>query len=123
MSMPVRAVSNERDERRSNDLIRALSDFTKQHRAAHWAGTFASFLESVFPADARGHRAHQPPVHVGHDARRERRRPLFEDELFGIDDTIERVADYFKAAARGLRGRPPPAAAARPALGRQVDAS
>jgi hypothetical protein len=53
MSMPVRAVSNERDERRSNDLIRALSDFTKQHRAAHWAGTFASFLESVFPADAR----------------------------------------------------------------------
>src|ERR671919_1857578 len=26
---------------------------------------------------------------------------LFEDELFGIDDTLERVVDYFKAAAAG----------------------
>ena len=41
MSMPVRAMSNERDERRSIDLIRSLSEFTKEHRAAHWTGTFA----------------------------------------------------------------------------------
>src|SRR5258706_6694794 len=26
---------------------------------------------------------------------------LFEDELYGIDDTIERLVDYFKAAAAG----------------------
>ena len=98
MSMPVRAVSNERDERRSNDLIRALSDFTKQHRAAHWAGTFASFLESVFPADARAiaRSSHQYMWDMM------RAQPtLFQDELYGIDDTIERVADYFKAAAAG----------------------
>ena len=51
---------------------------------------------------------HQPPVHLGHDAlaglRRRQGRwrcQLFEDELFGIDDTIERVVDYFKAAAAG----------------------
>ena len=89
MSMPVRAVSNERDERRSNDLIRALSDFTKQHRAAHWAGTFASFLESVFPADARGiaRTSHQ---YMWDMMRAEP--ALFQDELYGIDDTIERVS-------------------------------
>ena len=98
MSMPVRAVSNERDERRSNDLIRALSDFTKQHRAAHWAGTFASFLESVFPADARAiaRTSHQ---YIWDMMRAEP--ALFQDELYGIDDTIERVSDYFKAAAAG----------------------
>ena len=97
MSMPVRAVSNERDEQRSS-LIRALSDFTKQHRAAHWAGTFASFLESVFPADARGiartsHQYMWDMMRAEHG--------LFQDELYGIDDTIERVTDYFKAAASG----------------------
>src|SRR5687768_10145854 len=98
MSMPVRAVSNERDERRSNDLIRALSDFTKQHRAAHWAGTFASFLESVFPADARAiaRTSHQ---YIWDMMRAEP--ALFQDELYGIDDTIERVSGYFKAAASG----------------------
>jgi len=97
MSMPVRAVSNERDERRSN-MIHALSDFTKQHRAAHWAGTFASFLESVFPADARAiaRTSHQYMWDMM------RAQPtLFQDELYGVDDTIERVTDYFKAAASG----------------------
>ena len=56
MNMPVRAMNpndQTRDEQRTN-LIRSLGDFTRQHRAAHWAGTFASFLETVFPADTRG---------------------------------------------------------------------
>ena len=97
MSMPVRAVSNERDEKRSS-LMRALTDFTKQHRAAHWAGTFASFLEGVFPADARAiaRTSHQ---YIWDMMRAEP--ALFQDELYGIDDTIERVSGYFKAAASG----------------------
>jgi serine protein kinase len=96
MTMPIRAI-NERDERRSS-LIRSLSEFTKQHRAAHWAGTFASFLESVFPADARGiaRTSHQ---YIWDMMRAEER--LFQDDLYGIDDTIERVIGYFKAAASG----------------------
>ena len=96
MTMPIRAI-NERDERRSS-LIRSLSEFTKQHRAAHWAGTFASFLESVFPADARGiaRSSHQ---YIWDMMRTEDR--LFQDDLYGIDDTIERVIGYFKAAASG----------------------
>src|SRR5687767_3480205 len=95
MNMPVRAIEN--DERRTS-LIRSLSEFTKQHRAAHWAGTFASFLESVFPADSRGiaRTSHQYMWDMmrAHDG-------LFRDELYGIDGTIERVFDYFKAAAAG----------------------
>jgi len=97
MSMPVRAVSSERVEHRTS-LISALSEFTKQHRAAHWAGTFSSFLESVFPADSRGiaRSSHQ---YMWDMMRAEQ--GLFKDELYGIDDTLERVTDYFKAAASG----------------------
>ena len=37
-----------------SDLLKSLADFSKEHRAARWAGTFSSFLEGVFPTDARG---------------------------------------------------------------------
>jgi serine protein kinase len=100
MNMPVRVISTndeKRDELRSS-LIRSLSDFTKQHRAAHWAGTLASFLEGVFPTDSRGisRSSHQ----YMWDMMRAQDR-LFHDELYGIDGTIERVQDYFKAASAG----------------------
>src|SRR5688572_13288379 len=100
MNLPIRSVTptdEMRDERRSS-LIRSLSEFTKQHRAAHWAGTFAQFLESVFPVDTRGiaRTSHQ----YIWDMMRAKEQ-LFADELFGIDETIERVQDYFKAASAG----------------------
>ena len=96
MNMPMRA-ANEHDEKRSS-LIRSLSEFTKQHRAANWAGTFAQFLESVFPTDARGiaRSSHQ----YTWDMMRTKGE-LFTDELFGINETLERVQDYFKAASAG----------------------
>jgi len=98
---------NDGNERKAN-LLRSLSDFTKEHRAAHWAGTFASFLEQIFPHDSRGlsRTSHQYIWDMmraeGFDDSQGRFRcQLFEDELYGINDTIERVVDYFKAAAAG----------------------
>jgi serine protein kinase len=93
---------------RHQDLIKSLSDFTREHRAAHWQGSFASFLESVFPADARGaaRSSHQYIWDMMRsegfeDAKGRFRCQLFEDELYGVEDTLERVVDYFKAAAAG----------------------
>jgi len=93
---------------RHEDVLRSLAQFSKEHRAARWAGTFASFLETVFPADARGisRTSHQYIWDMmraeGFDEANGRLRcRLFEDELYGINDTIERVVDYFKAAAAG----------------------
>src|SRR5574341_1650399 len=93
---------------RHEDVLRSLADFSKQHRAARWAGTFASFLESVFPADARGisRGSHQyiwdmMRAEGFENADGRLRCQLFEDELYGINETIERVVDYFKAAAAG----------------------
>ncbi len=90
-------VEREKQERHS-DLLRSLVDFTKEHRAARWTGTLAAFLEGVFPADPKGitRTSHQ---YMWDMMRCEER--LFDDELYGIDDTLERVRDYFKAAAAG----------------------
>src|SRR5262249_11433000 len=89
-------------------FLKSLTDFTKEHRAAHWAGTFAGFLEQIFPNDARGlaRTSHQYIWDMmraeGFDDSQGRFRcQLFEDELYGINDTIERVVDYFKAASAG----------------------
>ena len=83
---------------RQSSLLKSLTEFTKEHRAARWSGTFGAFLESVFPADARGiaRSSHQ---YVWDMMRAQER--LFQNELFGIDTTIERVSDYFKAASAG----------------------
>src|SRR2546425_112710 len=98
---------NDSSERRSS-LIRSLSDFSKQHRAAHWTGSFANFLEAIFPADPHGiaRSSHQYVWDMmrseGFDDTKGRLRcQLFEDELYGINDTIERLVDYFKAASAG----------------------
>jgi serine protein kinase len=81
-----------------SDLLRSLSEFSKEHRAARWSGTFAAFLEGIFPTDPAGltRSSHQYMWDMmrAQDG-------LFRDELYGIDGTIERVFDYFKAAAAG----------------------
>jgi serine protein kinase len=96
-----------REERKAS-LLKSLGEFSKEHRAAHWAGSFAGFLESVYPADPRGitRSSHQYIWDMmraeGYDDAAGRWHcQLFEDELYGIGDTIERVVDYFKAASAG----------------------
>jgi serine protein kinase len=96
---------------RQSDFLKSLLDFSKEHRAANWGGSFGNFLEAVFAADPRAltRSSHQymwdmiraAGLNEGlADAARVHCQ-LFEDELYGINDTIERVVDYFKAAAAG----------------------
>ncbi len=103
MNSPVAGVPKQ-----PSDLMKSLVDFTKEHRAAHWSGTFAAFLEGVLPADPRGiaRSSHQYMWDMmraeGFDDNTGRFRcQLFEDDLYGIDDTLERVIDYFRAASAG----------------------
>src|SRR5690606_5830464 len=103
MNSPIAGVPQKHTE-----LLKSLSEFTKEHRAARWSGTFAQFLEGVFPADPRGiaRSSHQYIWDMMRsegfeDASGHFRCQLFEDELYGIEDTLERVVDYFKAAAAG----------------------
>ena len=90
-------------------FVDSLSAFSRLHRAQRWEGTFGEFLTTILPAIPRD-RAHQPRVHLGHAAvvrarsggqRQTRRARLFKRELFGVDEPLARVVDYFKAAAAG----------------------
>ena len=83
---------------RHSALLKSLTDFTKEHRAARWSGTFGDFLQKIFPVDARNiaRSSHQYMWDMMRD-----QGALFENELFGIDGTLSRVRDYFKAAAAG----------------------
>jgi serine protein kinase len=100
--------SNTEVAERHSDFLRSLVDFTREHRAARWSGSFAEFLKTVFPHDPRGltRGSHQYMWDMMRNAGIEEKNgrvscKLFDDELFGIDDTIERILDYFKAAAAG----------------------
>ncbi|MBI3069442.1 MAG: serine protein kinase [Betaproteobacteria bacterium] len=91
------------------EFVRNLVAFTQQHRATRWSGTFGEFVEKILPRDSRGiaRTSHQyiwdmirwqgwDVNHEGHI-----RYKLFADELFGIDEALARLADYFKAASAG----------------------
>ncbi|HYD81684.1 MAG TPA: serine protein kinase [Paucimonas sp.] len=89
------------------NFLQSLVAFTQDHRASEWSGTVAEFLKEMLPRDATGlaRTAHQYMWDMirwtceKHGDSEQRN--LFNHELFGIDESIERVVDYFKAAAAG----------------------
>ena len=94
------------DER--ENFMHSLVAFTREHKAAHWLGTLAEFLDNVLPTDpqSRLRTSHQYMWDMIRWTRHEQadgqlRTGLFADELFGMDESIERVVDYFRAAAAG----------------------
>jgi len=95
------------NERHAN-FLKSLTTFSKEHRAAHWSATFGAFLESVFPKNPAGivRSSHQyvwdmiRSEGLADDTGQLHCR-VFEDELYGIEGTLERLVDYFKAASAG----------------------
>ena len=89
-------------------FVESLAQFTRQHRAGHWSGPFSAFMEQVLPTAPHevARTSHQyiwdmiRATCFTDDAGKLHCR-LFDDDLFGIDEAIERVIDYFKAAAAG----------------------
>jgi serine protein kinase len=92
-------------------FLRSLTDFTKQHKAQHWEGSFSAFIEEVLPKNPgrftrNSHqyiwdmlRWNEPNKTDSVEHAPEYQ--LFSDELYGINDALERVVDYFKAASAG----------------------
>jgi serine protein kinase len=97
-------------DRRSN-FLESLGAFGRLHRAQHWEGTFGDFLTSVLPGNpgAFTRASHQYIWDMlrwygrsrTEDDETARAQELFRPELFGIDEPLGRVVDYFKAAAAG----------------------
>jgi serine protein kinase len=104
--------SDDADPLRRTRFIDSLSSFTKLHRAQRWEGTFGQFLSDILagnPAQIartsheyiwdmlRWHGRDMPAE--THESTRAR--ALFRRELFGIDEPLSRVVEYFKGAAAG----------------------
>jgi len=96
---------------RQSKFVESLSAFGKQHKAKHWEGTFGDFLNDVLPQASRGlaRTSHQYMYDMlrwygkssANTDETVKSRELFQRELYGIDEPLARVVDYFKAAAAG----------------------
>src|SRR6202046_4822516 len=92
------------------DFIDSLSSFSRLHRAQRWEGTFGEFIANILPANpaALARSSHEyiwdmlrwhgraAPTDTPESVKA---RELFKRELFGIEEPLGRVVDYFKAAA------------------------
>ncbi|CAG0939693.1 hypothetical protein GPROT2_00692 [Gammaproteobacteria bacterium] len=100
--------------RNGDSLIEELANFATHHKASRWRGSFAEFLRDIFPAaaprlvrsshqylyDMLGwYRAERPDAAA--DTASGNPKDLFTSELYGIDEALDRVVEYFKAASAG----------------------
>jgi serine protein kinase len=108
----MRSLSGDSDSASHSAFIESLSSFSRLHRAQRWEGTFGEFLATILPPNpvAVARSSHQYIWDMlrwhGRAAQADmsdnlRARELFKRELFGIDEPLSRVVDYFKAAAAG----------------------
>src|SRR5271167_220102 len=103
-------VSQLRAESDPTDFLGSLTKFSKEHRAQRWEGTFSDFLTQILPsrpaAYIRTSHEYIWDMLLWHGRSVEgsdslKARELFKRELFGVDEPLGRVVDYFKAAAAG----------------------
>jgi serine protein kinase len=103
-------ISELRSESKSLDFLNSLTDFSKQHRAQRWEGSLGDFLTRILPVNPASlvRTSHEyiwdMLLWYGRDVEGsdvQKARELFKRELFGVDDPLGRVVDYFKAAAAG----------------------
>src|SRR5712675_502088 len=97
-------------ESKPEEFLESLTDFSKQHRAQRWEGPLGDFLTQILPAKplALVRTSHEyiwdMLLWYGRDVEGsdvQKARELFKRELFGVDEPLGRVVDYFKAAAAG----------------------
>ena len=93
------------------DIQKRLEEARKDRETAEWAGTFQEYLELAVanPGFARTAHAYihdmfqwagEPP-----DSERSPRYRLFWDQIFGLEDSLAQVAQYFRAATLGVESR------------------
>ena len=103
-------VSQLKEGSSSPDFLDSLNRFSKEHRAQRWEGTLSDFLKDILPTRAAAYiRTSHEYIwdmllwhgRAGEGNDTEKARELFKRELFGVDEPLGRVVDYFKAAAAG----------------------
>jgi serine protein kinase len=89
------------------DIFSKIDAHLLQQHLAPWEGTFRDFLALVIQQPALAQRAHTRIYNMIKaagsyvDEADKERYHFFDQELFGIDEPLARVVEYFKAAAMG----------------------
>jgi serine protein kinase len=101
---------NEHDDTRQS-FLDSLTAFTKEHRARHWEGPFETFLREIVTRDPAlvtrsSHQYLWDMLRWRQEGEEEddgehRNFRLFSHELYGMEEPLRRVVDYFKAASAG----------------------
>ena len=89
------------------DIFEKIDVHLQNHRMGTWTGTFRDYLSMVMQQPSLAQRAHarlysmiqRAGVQVDDDGKEHY--AFFEQDLFGIDEPLARVVEYFKAAAMG----------------------
>ena len=93
------------------DLRTRLEAFRLEEQRLNWEGTFADYFDQVVKRPQTARLAHAriydmiTAAGVETGARGEKHYGFFQDEIFGLDDTLEQLAEYFHSAARRLEVR------------------
>jgi serine protein kinase len=88
-------------------IFQKIDAHLQNHRAQAWEGTFRDYLALVLKQPALAQRAHArlynmvKAAGVQVDEEGKEHYAFFERDLFGIDEPLAQVVEYFKAAAMG----------------------
>jgi len=88
-------------------ILEKIDAHLNNHRMESWEGTFRDYLPLVMENPSLAQRSHSriynmvKSAGVRVDDDEKEHYAFFEEELFGIDDPLARVVEYFKAAAMG----------------------
>ncbi|MDY6942960.1 MAG: serine protein kinase [Pseudomonadota bacterium] len=93
-------------------LIETLEAYSREHKATRWRGTLREFLNDVLPHSPQlvARNSHQYMWDMlrwkhrsitGEEPGDNPPTGLFTQDLYGVDEALGRVVDYFKAAAAG----------------------
>jgi serine protein kinase len=90
-----------------SDIFEKIDVHLQNHRMGTWTGTFRDYLGMVMKQPSLAQRAHARLYNmikrtgVQTDDEGKEHYTFFEQDLFGIDEPLARVVEYFKAAAMG----------------------
>src|SRR5438270_10860425 len=89
------------------DIFEKIDVHLQNHRMGTWTGTFRDYLSMVMKQPSLAQRAHARLYNMIKrtglqvDDEGKEHYAFFEQDLFGIDEPLARVVEYFKAAAMG----------------------
>ncbi|HEY0766237.1 MAG TPA: hypothetical protein VGD61_27895 [Pyrinomonadaceae bacterium] len=105
----------EQDGKKQFNISERLEDLRREHEALRWEGTFRDYFELVAQNPRIAQLSHARINDMVHAAGVERLNEgtqhevlsynFFADELFGIEEPIARIVEYFKSAAQRLEVR------------------